>query len=553
MKTYFDFYRLHGVRYITHLQHPPFSPLETLELPKGSIFHFVSDNPLVVGPSVDEQLFKNITRPILMGHITENGDGKGTPRRLPIAAEPLVKNYHVKNRRYRRMISIESSIRDENSLIVFNYGFIPQEYRYVRSIYAKYYEWWNIQAAVWNNIEVINKEYDRQHFIVCKIPATLPSKNQLDSATAHIDQTAIKNFHTPESLMLLELWKWFGEEEESSVINRLSSKAANKTNIIFLDAGKWFCINLGLVQSWRSATKKELETDPNAETKGYSPDELQKIVLRMYLSVTSAREETVAETETSSTVVVNKNSSKISTTEIKVDTTTAIDPAHGGQTDNISDVKKDSAFIDKLESDLADIATVANKVQEKVEDKEPDFIITEPDKEPELEDGIISVCDRLAESGSITALQYKNYTTLASKYKSITAPDGQSTLDEFIKIPPSTLLLTSTPTIKDISTVVDKSMLSSSLIDFDKRYIKEVMSKDVASMVLNIQKAGIAITEYEVERTEEVMGSYDMYTVRVSPVEGMNSTFRFKLPVIEEDGTYRSNGIKYRIRKQVGD
>ena len=71
-------------------------------------------------------------------------------------------------------------------------------------------------------------------------------------------------------------------------------------------------------------------------------------------------------------------------------------------------------------------------------------------------------------------------------------------------------------------------MLSSSLMEFDKRYIKEVLHKDVASMVLNVQNAGIVVTEYDVERVEEVMGAYDIYTIRVSPVEGANSTFRFK-------------------------
>ncbi len=133
------------------------------------------------------------------------------------------------------------------------------------------------------------------------------------------------------------------------------------------------------------------------------------------------------------------------------------------------------------------------------------------------------------------------------------APDGKTTLDKFIQIPPEQLKIETSPVIPDITTVVDKTMLKSSLIDFDQRYIKHVLTKDVAGMVLNIQNAGIAVTEYSAERIEDVMGAYDTYTVRVTPVEGANSTFRFKLPVLEEDGTYQANGVKYRMRKQRGD
>lgn len=554
MKTYIDFYRHHGVRLISHLQAPPFSKLETLELPRGSIFHFISENPLVVGPSADEDLFKTITRPILMSHITENGDNKGAPRKLPISAEQLIKNYHVKNRRYRRMISLDSVMRDENTLVVYNYGFIPQEYRYVRSIYAKYYEWWNIQSAVWKNINALAETTDRQHFIVCKIPNVLPGRSQLISATNHIDQVAMKNFNSPESLTILELWKWFGEEESESVFNNLSEKAADKTNIIFIDSGKWFCFNLGLIQSWRSATKQEMAEEEDYAVKGYKPSEMQKIILRMFMAVTVARGEIVDETNTevvSTVIATSPDAKKITSTTVTPIAATITQP-----NDTINEVVKDSSFMSKLEEDIESIEIVANKVQNEPtpSDTSVDAFIDDIDNSTpqELDKGILTVCDRLAENGTISALQYKNYVTLANKYKTIIAPDGKTTLDNFIKIPADTLKLEKSPTIKDIKTVPDKSMLSSSLMEFDKRYIKEVLHKDVASMVLNVQNAGIVVTEYDVERVEEVMGAYDIYTIRVSPVEGANSTFRFKLPVINDDGVWVSNAIKYRMRKQIG-
>jgi hypothetical protein len=96
-------------------------------------------------------------------------------------------------------------------------------------------------------------------------------------------------------------------------------------------------------------------------------------------------------------------------------------------------------------------------------------------------------------------------------------------------------------------------MLKSSLLDFDERYITHVMAKDTAALVLNVQKAGIAVTGYKVEKVSDILGGYEMHSVRLTPVVGTPSTLRFKLPAVQADGTYESNGVKYRLRKQRGD
>jgi hypothetical protein len=156
-------------------------------------------------------------------------------------------------------------------------------------------------------------------------------------------------------------------------------------------------------------------------------------------------------------------------------------------------------------------------------------------------------------SGSITAAQYRNYERVAHAYKTMDAPEGEMTLEEFINIPPDALLIKESKAIPDIPTVPDKSMLKSSLLDFDKRYTKEIMQRDVASMVMCFAQAGYGVTEYDVEKVDSLMGAYNMYTVRVLPTDGTASTVRFKLPIIEPDGSYMANGVKYTLRKQRGD
>jgi hypothetical protein len=47
------------------------------------------------------------------------------------------------------------------------------------------------------------------------------------------------------------LWKWFGPERNDSLFKEIDSKHLNKINLIFVESGKWFVLNLGVVDSWR--------------------------------------------------------------------------------------------------------------------------------------------------------------------------------------------------------------------------------------------------------------------------------------------------------------
>jgi hypothetical protein len=173
------------------------------------------------------------------------------------------------------------------------------------------------------------------------------------------------------------------------------------------------------------------------------------------------------------------------------------------------------------------------------------------------EAGVQVLVERLSSQGLMSAAEQRRYLAQSVRYKEIRAPEsisaGGQTLATFRVIDPEILQMKVTPTIPDISTVSDKSMLKSSLMSFDGQYTKHVMQKDVLGMVLNLQNAGLCVTDYEVDFEETLLGSAYNYTVRVNPVEGAPSTLRFKLPHVEEDGTYMANGVKYVLRKQRGD
>jgi hypothetical protein len=586
MFFYEYFYRKYGIRRSEQLITPPLPLLDLLELPKQSILHYVTTSPIDTGPAADDFMFRNITKPIMMGHVLENGDSKGIPRRLAVSPESMIRTYHIKNRRFKMMRDLATASRDTNTLVVYNYGLIPHLYHYARSLYTEYYKWWNIQAAVWKNVGTTASTSDRQQFVVCKLPQVLPSVSDLRLAsTGPVSQKTIKIFNSPDSLMLLELWKWLGVNRSNSVLGNIPLNQLNRINLIFQESGRWFVVNLGLINKWRVATEEELAEFPDdVNTKGIEPGQIQRRFLRLLMALFEVRTAPESKTEeaaalaekiadkddpvkvaaTTSVVVtqpttipvinketgtvVLKQQTKPLPKEAEEPTTHMELPAHTG-----NDITHDDEFEKQLLADLAELETISKNHIGQHEDEPVVIDVPVIQEAVTLEDGIMRVCDKLADAGLISAAEYRRYGTIAGTYRHLVSPDGKTTLDKFIQIDPAILKIQESPAIKAMSAVVDKSMLQSSLLVFDQRYVKEVLHRDVASMVMNIQHAGIAVTNYEMERVEDVLGSYDAFTVRTTPVDGTSSTFRFKLPVIEDDGTYQANGIKYRMRKQRGE
>jgi len=513
-----------------------------------------------------------------------------------------IRTYHMRNRKMRLMRNFESSSRDPNALVVYNYGIIAQLYKYPRSFYSEYYKWWNTEAAVWKNIDDLVSKSDRQNFIMCKLPVILPSLPDLRLGSMGMTQHACKIFHSHESLMILEIWKWLGSSRKDSVISNLNSDHLNKVNIIYQESNRWFVMNLGILNSWRMATENELEENPEANVKGLEPAQLQRRYLRMMMSLFQARSVAAAEVtnhvndvkvvaeiantsdsikgntngETSiqtnsvtpsvtvqivGTPVINKVTGVVETPtkETKLtDEDTYVDEHNARPTDRGEDIKHDPLFDEKLIAELAELEHISLSYNgpptEDVEtSKVKEYVVVDVPIKPMLEDGVNKVCKKLADSGFLSAAELRRYNQLAVSYKNILSPDKKTTLEHFIKVPPEAVVIKESHAIPDIKTVTDKSMLKSSLHTFYKDYITNVMQKDVAAMVMNIQNAGIAVTAYDVEEVEDVMGSYYNYTVRVTPVEGASSTLKFKLPKLNEDGTYEANGTKYRLRLQRSD
>jgi len=574
LSLYEPYFRIVGVRTTSHLTKPPLINVAKLQLPRGSVLHYMGTSQLDVAPKPDDPIFNGYKNPILMDHVFTLEDPEGRPIQVSPTPAAEIKDYHAngRNRRFRRLYDLKSAMREDTSLIVYNYGYLNKAYRYPRSMYTEYYRWKNDQKAMWKNIVNTIAATERQQFIRCYLPKLLPSVTEMKLGEKPVSQAMLALFDNPESLMLLELWKWFGKERHESLLSVLNEQQAKMVNLVFVESGRWFVVNLGLLNSWRKSTEEELKAKSGTNTKGLNPSDVQIRFLRLMMALFEVR--TVAGPETAdrdaaqaavdagkpktvvqktpAVPVFNRETGKV---ELKGEEDTLSLVGTGDQappTETGADLKHDPKATEEMEEALNKLEFLAKQrlaAMQEIPDEEEGVSVAA--KTPA--ERMMDVLDAKAAQGVISGAEYKRYSEQAQAYKKLLAPDGSTTLENFAKIDPASVKISESPSIPDIPTVLDKTMLKSSLLEFDPRYVKEIFQKDVANMVLAVQAAGIAVTGYEVEEIEDIVGAYRSYTVRLSPIDGAASTLRFKLPIVDEEGTYRANGINYKLRKQDVD
>lgn len=516
---------------------PRVSNIRLFEFPRNSAYHYLDFEGVSKGPDQTSYLFRDIVKPISLLHVTELTSFEGNPRTNPVQLLPEIRSFHAKNKRFRVNLSGEM-IKDDTILTIVNYSFIHEKYKYTRSIFAEYYKWLNIQKTLWSEVNKLTVDNEKQHFIFMGIPKKLPSVTSLNLFSEKFNQTLLRTFTTNESLFMLEFWKWLNPlTKQYSVLNSLEDKNLTKVNIIFTDDANWTCVNLGTLLSWL-----DNPDDKNQKIK-ISPEQMQKRFLRMMLSMTQLRDAADPEEK-------QEGEDEVSIIKDDVNKITQDPDLDEATVSTVAD-----KYLKELEEDLKTIEDIeGNSLVEDIDSEAHAGTIVDLNKNLSSDDLIKGIADNLAEDGVISAGEYKRVNTLLEKSKTIKSPYGtDKTLFEDSVVLPEDVVITEDTQIPDISNVTDKSMLKSTLIDFDSRYITKVLPKDNLSMVVNIQKAGMIITDYDIEQVKDVLGDFEFHTVKLKPVQGMPSTIRFKIPTIHEDGYFTSNNLKYKMRKQRVD
>ena len=489
MLAYPAFHLAHGIRTEAMLGTPKLNDLEKLELPKGSIYHYLG-NGVDTGPANDEPIARDPDRMVFIEHIKEYLDNPerllGTPRYSATAATTLETDFKKRFRRFRPVRRIESVLADPRILLIENYAMLPHLYRYTVNVMSNWWAWKNQMSTVCQRANQLAEQSNNQQWLMIDLPKVLPSLSQLHLAEKVVNRTVLETFNDSDEYFLIDFFTFIGKTPELSSLSNLSAKALQLMNVIWMIEGKWMFVNLGELVSWISGRGEA----SGGVGEGAIQTQFLKGITELF------------ETKTLTAPVVTS--------------------------DAPLDVKADLNATGKIViSDVAKVQTI--------------------------ETGIVAKGNEMAEIGMLSGAEYRRVQKLAEVYKTIPNPYGKGTFQDLLVVRPEDMALPITPAFKDTSEVIDKTMLVSKLHEFDAHYLKTLYRKDIAAVIAEPQKSGVAVTNYKVERVVDAMGGYEIHSVQFTPVVGAPSTCHFKLPIINDRGEFTANGVKYRLRRQRGD
>lgn len=599
MLKYIDFYKRFGIRRADQIIKPPLPMIDRMQLPAFSLVHYLPSTPLEIGPNEDYFLFNRNNKPFRIEHITELTHFDGNPRR--ITGDPMVKVRLWKrdHQRFKPMVDLYNARKDPVVIVVENYSVLQHFYKYPKTINSAYYRTSNFIRTMFDNVErVSGKGY--QQFLQMRLPRFIPSPNELNKAQANMTTVEMKKYADPNMYFLLQLWIWLGPQRDKSPLTPILNEVCDELNLVICENGRWSVLNLGVLNKMRGATREEIASwekvirenpeMPEPVRKGALPMAVQKRFLRMLMGVMDARRPDIEERlgdeviETSSEVEApykegdeeTPGSTADSASPDVYETPETITAAQGDDllvdeemeqaieldletlqeiSDNVSDAAVMQDYDDESEVTVSDLnqAQAATPEDLSIQDmkaleKDAATGFTTPDKPIENFKRLVA---RAADGGYLSVTDYRKLNEDAHRIEQIEIKGEK--LSEFVKVMPEKLKITERPKIPDRDTIVDKSMLTSTLMDFCSRYTKDVMDRDISAMTVNMLNAGYCVTDFTSNEVEDITGARTEYSVRVKPIVGEATTVRFMIPKVMDDGNFMIAGTKYRTRMQRGD
>lgn len=605
MNKYNQFYRLYGVRKEEGLRSFKYPSTMSFSLPRLSIYHALPVNSTDQTVDPNDLLINSAEGETYCVHVDELRVQEGMPTRLPVSTMSLIRQLEKQNRKLRRVRKFDVVDRQPRSLIIYNYALLQNLYRYRVNFLNTWQRWYNGYGTMWENVNELAAQSERNQFIRFDIPLSFPQIASFIRASNGLTRDLLETFNSPALMQLLDLWKWAGGLP--SAMDAVAHKHLDKINLVFVDSDRVGVINLFMLKQWRDQSlrikdKDEEEDDEFVDrieknllgAKGAMPRKrasgaelFQRKVLAFAVRLAQLRSMN-ADAQLGNQRPVEDEDGVVTKAEGTTqgsgfddfdnddyeakggfdspDDYEPVSPSQlpdvaPGQRDKVQeidlslfeqevsddDLLDDSFFVvNAPEMGLAAVPAEAEEVA--IQDAQ---IIADPKM------GVLVKADDLAERGILSVAENRRFHKLAEKYKELDNPWGEGTVEELATVKPEHLVLSpeniKIKLPKGVDAIFDESMLESTLLEFDKKYLSEVLHKHIAQSILSVQRAGVAVSDFQVDRVVDALNKYDIITVRLVPVAGSPSTVRMTIPVIENDGSWMADGSRYHLRKQRGD
>lgn len=577
------FIKDYTVRKKEHLTNPPIHSMDNFVLPKGSQLHYVSKGDEIGIPEVHEYtsyVKDKVCAEFLLDYLDET---EGGFKRVTVAKHALVKDYFSSHKTVINAKLNASTANQLKNLLVTNYGLMEVGIDYFQTDLNWYHQFLNKWRSIFKNVMETAENSQRMQFIVLDLPKIPPNLTLLKKTKGKLRKEDLRKLGSTERLLAAALWDGYNENPSMKLF-KASAKALANVFIILRLGESWLCYNLATIKQWCQSID-----NPKGD---FKLTVFQKKFLIMLMTPIMGPideldfdEDEMEEGGIDTSNVpeaINKNNinavksnagNNLSDAKNLADAfTKALDMAedgigtvvHSTYTDEGDENIKEEKALEILEEINQDIVDEADNVEYFPEtDERNDKVVEVPvfdyqeytAENTSHEEDFHARLNEMAVGARLTPREINGMKKLASSYKSIKDPKGvHGTLEAASIITPDDLVISKERKFIDKKKfVADESMLASTLKDFDQQYIDNVMHKDIYNMVLNLQRHGFAVKNYEIKKHKELGDEYEIHSVKIIPIHGKESTLTFKVPVIDQNGVFISRSVKNRMRKQRTD
>jgi len=549
------FYLRYGVRNDSQIKAPHLLDRSMFALPLKSIYHHVDYSGTTNGPGVNEVAFAGNDKPVYYQNVENLADHLGNPRQISLSTQLFNRDLRQENRKLRPLQNVELAARDQHTIVCMNYCFLSKNYRYTRSALTEYYRWHNIFSSIVAKMAELAEKLDSHQFLFVNVPPLVPSMTQFAKAEHTLDVAALKFLTTPNSFTAFDIWRWLGENRRDSVLAKIPETKLKYINLVYFEQNKWTILNLHYLNALRKPEDQEAwdnaSLGPNA---GMSPHQTQ---MRFTLFLTKVMEARMV-SAISVDDVQGTHIDKASQDTLMQQSTQIIEDQVGVviDDDKVETAAEKAARLAQDDSAIEQSLAGLNEIAERIESKDgamptvEELLARPPRTTHEEADARLN---ELADMGIMTQANYKRLQTLSREIDKIKMPGTDQSLTQYQQPDMSKAAIVRGPIYVDNPTVVDKSMLESTVEAMDRQYVTEFLKKDVVACVTHLNRGGYFVTGFEATDNHDILGSTTEYRIKLTPIEGQPSTIPFRLPVFKPDGSFRTNGVDYQLSKLFSD
>lgn len=517
-----DFNKRFTIRRLNMFGEPTVLPITQLSFPKNSVLHHFNSKAVEIGPPATLYKLGEYEKVPRVRHhqkLPEKGT-VGLPIENKVELKESILLYHRKWKTIGRLKQMNIVHNEPKILLVENYLPILKKYRYNERINLWHDIAHNQLNAVLDGVKKSIEELpDRQHYIPVTVPSTLPAKSKLKKMIFQRTKQVWDTLGDYEMLMMIELYSFIGEDKERdiSVFSKFTPRELKHMNFVFEFKGNFVVFNLGEIDSWRRSGKQGK----------LFPEDMQK---RFRLTIQTLLE--------MPPVVISTGSIK----------DTALDVRDNENFEDELDYQDSDEDIDK------EIKRFNEEVSPTIDDEEEvvieDVVVEENKETPETtSDFIKRELDRIK---SVSPTRYEKFSNNFAEVENLESPYGGS-YGNMLTITPEEAEVQREEFLKPDKRITVNSWNGSRTKVYGEKFCTKILPKEIVRACYSAQQLGFIIDSHTMEEELTVSGHKEHHKLHVTLLDGKKATLPFTLPKVDKHGYWKSNAVKYTMRKQRVD